>query len=124
MEASLTHAALRTRIAKVRSAAQDRDLKRLHWEFARLTEAFAEHLAIESPTLAALSDPTRRDLRVGQGRVEATLAALARDVEQSGEGPPREALMDELDALLELQDDAERRALRQRIKRVQEVSRA
>jgi hypothetical protein len=121
MDASLTHAALRTRIAKVRSAAQDRDLERLHWEFERLTEAFAEHLAIESPTMAELSDPVRRELRDGQARVQATLAALARDV--AGEGPPRGALIDQLDALLELQGDAERRTLRPRIPRVREVSR-
>jgi hypothetical protein len=114
MQTSLTHAALRTRIAKVRSAAQDNDLPRLHWEFARLVQAFAEHLAAESSALAALPESARRDLRAGQARVESTLAVLASDVEGSGEDAPREALIDRLDALLELQDEAERRGLRHR----------
>jgi hypothetical protein len=122
MEPSLTHAALRTRIAKVRSAAHDGDLKRLHWEFERLKAAIADHLAVESSEVAALSEPARRDLRQGQARVEATLATLTCDIEQRGEGLPREAVMDRLDALLELQDEAERRALRHRINRAPEVS--
>lgn len=109
MQASLTHSALRTRIAKVRSAAQDHDRDRFRWEFERLIAAFAEHLAVESPTIATLSDSTRRELRRGREAILSTLAGIAGDLERGDDGRECEALVERLDALLELQDDAERR---------------
>jgi|SRR6476660_1693555 hypothetical protein len=114
MEPRLTHAALDTYIQKTRAAAHDHDRVRLRQELERLISAFTEHLALESPTIAELPESLARELRRGQDRITSTLRSLGAEVDTMGEGAHCESLTAQLDALLELQEDAERRAFHKR----------
>ena len=112
LEPRLTHGALRTRIKKVRACAHDHDHARLRRELEQLSSALDEHLALESSTLAGLSEPASRQLRAGQGRILSTLRALEADLDGGREECDCESLAMELDTLFELQEDAERRSFR------------
>ncbi len=109
LEPRLTHEALRTRANKVRAAAHDNDDSRLRWEFDRLTAALAEHLAVESPTVARLPLSTRDELRQGQERIRAFVEQLGRELEVGENRSTYESRVAYLDRLLEQQDEAERR---------------
>jgi hypothetical protein len=113
LEPRLTHGALRTRIKKVRACAHDHDHVRLRRELEQLSAALDEHLAVESSTIAGLPERASRRLRAGQGRIVSTLSALGACLEAGGDPCHCESLALELDALFELQDDAERRSFRE-----------
>jgi hypothetical protein len=66
---------------------------------------------IESSTLAELPKAAARELRAGQERISATVRKLAAELDAGGEDDDCECLAMELDALLELQVDAERLTL-------------
>ena len=110
LEPRLTHGALRTRIKKVRASAHDHDDARFRMEFDWFASALAEHLAVESSTVAGLPESAARDLRDGQERILSTLRSLGADLGVDRDGDDRESLAMQLDTLLELQDDAERRS--------------
>jgi hypothetical protein len=108
----LTHAALQTRIAKIRADAHDEDYARMRWELDRLVDALNEHLLLESPALNTLPDAARSLANDGRVRILSTLAALVRAARAGAEHDDCESLAAELDELLELQDVVERQALR------------
>jgi hypothetical protein len=113
MEPRLTHAALGTYVKRAHAAAHDHDRVRLREEFDRLTSALTQHLAQESSALADLPEPVARELRDGQARIRSMLRNVGADLDTTGDAAHCESLTAQLDALLELQEDAERRAFRQ-----------
>ena len=111
MDPRLTHAALQTRIAKIRADAHDRDQSRMRWELDLLVSALGEHLAVETTALAGLPGIAARAVRDGQVRILSTLTALVRSAKDLDYGDC-ESLAGELDELLQHQDIVERRAFR------------
>ncbi len=112
METRLTHAALRTRVQKVRAAAHDGDRARFRWELDRLMAAISEHLAAEASTIAALPAGAARELGEGQQRIRSTLRGLAGDLDAARSIWDFESDVARLDTLLERQDYVERRTFR------------
>jgi hypothetical protein len=112
LDQRLTHAALHTRIAKVRADAHDHDYARMRWELGRLADALTEHLLVESPALDALPDVASAVAKDGQARILSTLTALVHRAQSGAECDDCEPLAAELNDLLELQDAVERQALR------------
>ena len=78
MDPRLTHAALQTRITKIRADAHDRDQSRMRWELDSLVSALGEHLAVETTALAGLPGTAARAVRDGQVQILSTLTALVR----------------------------------------------
>jgi hypothetical protein len=113
MDPRLTHAALQTRIAKVRAAAHDRDQSRMQGELDQLVRAVGEHLAVESPALDGLPEIAVAAAKNGQARILSTVAALVRSATATN-CDDCESLAGELDALVERQDIVERKAFRSR----------
>jgi hypothetical protein len=111
MDPRLTHAALQTRIAKVRAAAHDRDQSRLQGELDQLVRAVGEHVAVESPALDGLPEVAVVAVKNGQARILSTVAALVRSAVATN-CADCESLAGELDALVERQDIVERKAFR------------
>jgi hypothetical protein len=112
MERWLTHAALRTRVQKVRASARDRDRERFRSELDKLAGALSEHLAVEASIIATLSGTTAAELRDGQRRVRASLDALVADLDVDQSIERCESAVAQFDVLLERQGDVERRAFR------------
>jgi hypothetical protein len=112
LDPRLTHAALRTRIARLRADALDHDDARMRWELDRLVDALAEHLLVESPALAALPPAATSAARNGRRRIMSALTELRRGAESGTTCPDCASVAAELDELLELQDALERHALR------------
>ncbi len=111
IDARLTHAALQTRIAKIRADAHDRDQSRMRWELDLLVSALGEHLAVETTELAGLPGIAARAVRDGQVRILSVLTVLVRSAKDLDYGDC-ESLAGELDELLQHQDILERRAFR------------
>ena len=113
MDPRLTHAALRTRIAKVRAAAHDGDHSRMQWEVDQLAHAVGEHIAVESSALDVLPRIAVEAVKRGRGRILSTVAALVHSATATNY-TDCESLAGELDALVERQDIVERKALRKK----------
>jgi len=111
MDPRLTHAALQTRITKIRADAHDRDQSRMRWELDALVSALSEHLAVETTALAGLPGAAARAVRDGQVEILSTLTALVRSAKDI-DYRDCESLAGQLDALLQHQDVVERRAFR------------
>jgi hypothetical protein len=111
MNPRLTHAALQTRIAKVRAAAHDGDRSRMQWELDQLVRAVGEHIAVETPTLDELPEMAAAAVKSGRARILSTVAALVRSATTTNCNEC-ESLAAELNALVERQDIVERKALR------------
>jgi hypothetical protein len=111
MDPRLTHAALQTRIAKVRAAAHDCDHSRMQWELDQLVHALGEHIAVESPALDGLPEIAVTAVKNGRARILSTVTALVRSATATS-CADCESLARELDALVERQDMVERKALR------------
>jgi len=112
LDPRLTHAALRTRLAKVRADALDRDYERMRWELDLFVDALTEHLLVESPVLDALPDAAGSIARDGQTRILSTLTALRRSARPGAQCGDCARLAAELDELVDVQDGVERQALR------------
>ncbi len=106
----LTHPALETRANKVRAAAEDRDLPRLHRELSGLLEAFVEHAEEERDDLRQLPAFSARLVERGQQRILDELLALTVEADVGDRECHCEALGSDVAVRLELQADAERRA--------------
>jgi len=113
MDPRLTHAALQTRIVKVRAAAHDRDHSRMQWELDQLVHTVGEHVAVESPALDGLPDIVVAEAKDGQARILSTMAALVRSA-TAANCDDCESLAGELNVLVERQDFVERKAFRKR----------
>jgi hypothetical protein len=111
MDPRLTHAALQTRIAKVRAAAHDCDHSRMQWELDQLVHALGEHIAVESPALDGLPEIAVTAVKNGRARILSTVTALVRSATATS-CADCESLARELDALVERQDMVERKAFR------------
>lgn len=110
MSPELFHPALLTRANKVRAAAADHDLDRLHREAGLLLDAFLEHTETERPNLLRLPTFTARLVRRGQERLLDEIIELTVEAEDI-DGPCRcEDLGTDIALQLTLQADAERRA--------------
>jgi hypothetical protein len=117
LDPRLTHAALQTRIAKVRADAHDHEYARMRWELDQLVDALTEHLLVESPALDALPDAVTSVAKEGQAQILSTLTALVHGAESGAECDDCESLAAELDELFELQDAVERRTIRKHDRR-------
>jgi hypothetical protein len=111
----LTHAALQTRIAKVRADAHDQQYTRMRWELDHLVDALTAHLAAESRAFDALPDAATASARDGQARIVSALTALTRAAAAGAQFGECESLAAALDDLLQRQDAVERRTLRSRL---------
>lgn len=101
---------LLTRALKVRAAAEDHDLARLHREVEKLVVAYVEHTDLERARIAKLPSFTARLVRRGQERILDELIELLLESEVDGAECRCERLGDDVVARLTLQSDAERRA--------------
>lgn len=110
MTSGLSNPDLLTRAWKVRSAAEDHDLSRLHREVEKLVVAYLEHTDLERARLAQLPTFTARLVRRGQERILDELIELSLESEAHGNECRCEQLGDDVVARLTLQGDAERRA--------------
>ena len=84
----------------------------MRWELDRLVDTLNEHLLAESSALNSLPEAARSVANDGRVRIRSTLVALVRAAGTGAEHDECESLAAELDELLELQDAAERKALR------------
>jgi len=112
LDPRLTHAALRTRLAKVRADALDRDYERMRWELDLFVDALTEHLLVESPVLDALPDAAGSAAKDGRTRILSTLTALRRSARPGAQCGDCARLAADLDELVDVQDGVERQALR------------
>lgn len=110
MALGTSHPDLRTRANKVRSAALDHDVDRLHREATALLDAFVTHIDEEQPELLQLSRFTQRMVGRGQSRVLDDLLSLVMEAESSDDACRCEQIGTEAAMRLELQVDQEHRA--------------
>jgi hypothetical protein len=108
--AGTDHAALLTRVRKVRSAVCDGDLERLRREAGGLLAAFVAHVDAEAAELRQLGPRVAGAVLRGQRRLRREIIALA--VESEAPDPSRcDRMAAHVEAVLEMQAARERRVL-------------